>query len=229
MYRTHDEPNLIPERFLQFLQIISNQIVLSTFPTGWGQPEIEKTEMKSEKEWFSVLVFRIFLSYMVLFICLFLLPWRLAIAFCLALAIISVLMNICKCCVKKNASDTKTGTKNRTRTGTRNRTGPGNGTTGNFDEFILYDSNGRSVLERSNLPSSTHIRTNNYAIPTISRPILDDLFQPSNSVGANAPSAPPLEGPLFLPSYDEVINQPNYEDEEEPPPTYDEVVLKIDI
>lgn len=51
--------------------------------------------------------------------------------------------------------------------------------------------------------------------------------EPSNSVVANAPSASPLEWPLSLPSYNEVINQPNYEIEEEPPPTYDEIVLKI--
>ena len=51
--------------------------------------------------------------------------------------------------------------------------------------------------------------------------------EPSNSVVANAPSAPPLERPLSLPSYDQVINQSNYEIEEEPPPTYDEIILKI--
>ena len=174
----------------------------------------------------------------------------------------------------RTGTGNRTGTENRAgtgnRTGTRNRTG--NGTIGNFDEFVLYDSNRRSVLERSNLPSSTHTSTSNYAVPTISRlevppswylysrPTLDNLSlqgqtslqrasldlesrvadsnrlpiylsdtlsEPTNSVGANVPSAPPLEGPLFLPSYDEVINQSNYEIEEEPPPTYDEVVLKI--
>ena len=109
------------------------------------------------------------------------------------------------------------------------------------------------MLESSNLPSSTHTSTNNYAIPTISRPTLDNLSlqrqkslpwgfesrvadsnrlstylsEPSSSVGDNVTSAPPLEGSLFLPSYDEVINQTNYEIEEEPPPTYDEVILKI--
>ena len=51
------------------------------------------------------------------------------------------------------------------------------------------------------------------------------FYEPSNSVGANTPSAaPPLERPLSLPSYDQVINQQNYEIEEEPPPTYDKIV-----
>jgi hypothetical protein len=53
--------------------------------------------------------------------------------------------------------------------------------------------------------------------------------EPSNSVGANTPSAPPLERPLSLPSYDEAINQPNCKIEEEPPPTYDEIILKINM
>ena len=105
------------------------------------------------------------------------------------------------------------------------------------------------------ISSYAHVRTRN-EISTISRPTFDNfslqrqtflqrpswdfesrvaesnrlpisLSEPSNSVGANVPSAPPLEGPLSLPSYDEVINQSNYEIEEEPPPTYDEVILKI--
>jgi hypothetical protein len=117
-----------------------------------------------------------------------------------------------------------------------------------------------SVVERPYLSNSTHTRTNNCAIPTVSRPVLEDFslqrqtslqrpcwdfesrpadsnrfpislsvpfYEPSNSVGANTPSAPPLERPLFLPSYDQVINQSNYEIEEEPPPTYDEIILKI--
>merc|ERR1712008_451753 len=146
---------------------------------------------------------------------------------------------------KKKALDTQTGTRNENRNETR--TGTGNGTTKNLDEFIFYDSNRGSVLETSNLPSSNHFNMNNYAVPTISRPTLDylsslrwdfesrvsdsnrlpiylsdTLSEPSNYVGANVPSAPPLEGSLFLPSYDEVINQSNYEIEEESPPTYDE-------
>ena len=51
------------------------------------------------------------------------------------------------------------------------------------------------------------------------------FYEPSNSAGANTPSAaPPLERPLSLPSYDQVINQQNYEIEEEPPPIYDKIV-----
>ena len=235
MYRTHAEPNWRT--------------------TGWGQPEIEKTEMKSKQDWFCLLVVFLTLSALSALVIfgIFHLPLEFGLLF-LAFATISVLMNICnivcKCCVKKKALDTQTGTRNETRTRTRNRIG--NGTTGNLNEFILYDSNRGSILETSNLPISNHFSTNNYAIPTISRPTLDylsslrwdfesrvadsnrlpiylsdTLSEPSNSVGANDPSAPPLEGSLFLPSYDEVINQSNYEIEEEPPPTYDEVVLKI--
>ena len=58
-------------------------------------------------------------------------------------------------------------------------------------------------------------------------PLSVPFYEPSSSVGANTPSTPPLERPLSLPSYDQVINQSNYEIEEEPPPTYDEVILKI--
>ena len=108
------------------------------------------------------------------------------------------------------------------------------------------------------ISSYAHARTRN-EISTISRPVFDNislqrqtslqrpsldfesrvaesnrlpisLSEPSNSVGANAPSAPlPSRGALSLPSYDQVINQPNYEIEEEPPPTYDEIVLKINM
>ena len=211
MYRTHAEPNWRT--------------------TGWGQPEIEKTEMKSKQDWFCLLVVFLTLSALSALVIfgIFHLPLEFGLLF-LAFATISVLMNICniicKCCVKKKALDTQTGTRNETRTRTRNRIG--NGTTGNLNEFILYDSNRGSVLETSNLPSPNHFSTYNYTIPTISSIYLSDtLSEPSNSVGANVPSAPPLEGSLFLPSYDEVINQSNYEIEEEPPPTYDEVVLKI--
>ena len=51
--------------------------------------------------------------------------------------------------------------------------------------------------------------------------------EPSNSVVANVPSAHHIEWPLSLPSYEEAINQPNYEIEEEQPPTYDKIVSKI--
>ena len=108
------------------------------------------------------------------------------------------------------------------------------------------------------ISSYAHARTSN-DISTISRPIFDNLSlqrhtslqspswdfesrvaesnrlpislsEPSNSEGANASSAPlPFKGALSLPSYDQVINQPNYEIEEEPPPTYDEIVLKINM
>ena len=236
MYRTHDEPNWRA--------------------SGWGQPEVEITEMKSKQKWFCLLVVLSILSTLsaVLIYGIFHLPLVLRIMF-FAFAIISVLMHcIDKCCSKKNALDTQTETRNGIRTGT------GNGITGDLDEFMFYDSRWRAAFERPNLSSSTHTRTNKYAIPTISRPTLDDLSlqrqpslqrasldfesrvvdsyrlpiylsdtlsEPTNSVGTNVPSAPPLEGPLFLPSYDEVINQSNYEIEEEPPPTYDEVVLKI--
>ena len=213
-----------------------------------------------------------FWSFFTAIIVIYHFPLELMLLF-LAFAVIRVLTYCTeKCCVKKNALDTQTGTRNGTRTGTGNRTETGNGTTGNIEEFVLYDSNRSSMLERSNLPSSTHTSTNNYAVPTISRlevppswylysrPTLDNLSlqgqtslqrasldlesrvadtnrlpiylsdtlsEPTNSVGANVPSAPPLEEALSLPSYNEVINQSNYEVEEEPPPTYDEVILKI--
>ena len=57
----------------------------------------------------------------------------------------------------------------------------GNRTITSFDEFHNYDSNMLSVVdmgsvvERSNSSSSTHTRTNNCAIPTISRPVLVDF------------------------------------------------------
>ena len=166
----------------------------------------------------------------------------------------------------RTGNRTRTGTGNRTgtRTGTGNRAGirngTGNGITGDLDEFMFYDSRWRAAFERPNSSSSTHTRTNNYAIPTISRTALDDFSlqrqiplhrpcwnfesrvaesdrlpislsdpfsEPSNSVLANAPSAPPMEWPLSLPSYEEVIKQSNYEIEVEPPPTYDEIILKI--
>ena len=53
--------------------------------------------------------------------------------------------------------------------------------------------------------------------------------EPSNFVVAIAPSAPPIEWPLSLPSYEEAINQKNYKIEEESPPKYDEIVLKINM
>ena len=143
-------------------------------------------------------------------------------------------------------------------TGTRS----GNSTITSFD-ILGHDLNMLgSVVERPYLSSSTHARTNNCAIPTISRPVLEDFSlqrqtslhrprwdfesrvaerdilpislsvpfsEPSNSVVANAPSAPPIEVPLSLPSYEEAINQPNCEIEEEPPPTYDKIVLNINI
>ena len=123
MYKTHDEPNWRA--------------------TIWGQPEVEKTEMKSKQEWFCLLVYVVLslsaLSALVIY-GIFHSPFEFRLLF-LALAIISLLMNICKCYVKKNALDTQTGTRNGTKTGTGNgtRNGTGNGTTGNFDEFTLYD------------------------------------------------------------------------------------------
>ena len=109
----------------------------------------------------------------------------------------------------------------------------------NFDEFnspvssmlltpratIPSNSNRNSLFERPSnlstqflnetqhnliLSSYVHIRTNNVIIPTISSPTFDNFS---------------------LPSYDQVlINQQNYEIEEETaPPTYDEIVLKINM
>ena len=111
--------------------------------TGWGQPEIGKTETKSKQGWFCLLVVLSLSALSALVIYgIFHLPLEFRLLF-LAFAIISVLINICKCCVKKNALDTQTGTRNGTRTGTGNRPGTrnrtGNETTGNSDEFILYD------------------------------------------------------------------------------------------
>ena len=122
MHRTHAEPNWRA--------------------TGWGQPEIGKTETKSKQGWFCLLVVLSLSALSALVIYgIFHLPLEFRL---LALAIISVLMFcIEKCCVKKNALDTQTGTRNGTRTGTGNRTGTRNrtrnGTTGNSEEFILYD------------------------------------------------------------------------------------------
>ena len=148
------------------------------------------------------------------------------------------------------------------RFGTGTGTRSGNSTITSFD-ILGHDLNMLgSVVERPYLSNSTHTRTNNCEIPTISRPVLEDFSlhrqrslhrprwdfesrvaerdrlpislsipfsEPSNSAVANAPSGPPIEWPLSLPSYEEAINQPNYEIEEEPPPTYDKIVLKINI
>ena len=37
-----------------------------------------------------------------------------------------------------------------------------------------------------------------------------------------------LQRQTSLPSYDNVISQTNYKIDESPPPTYDEIILKID-
>ena len=117
MCRTHDEPNWRA--------------------SGGGQPEIEKTEMKSKQRWFCLLVVFSTLSTLAALVIygIFHLPLVLRIMF-FAFAIISVLMHcIDKCCPKKNALDTQTETRNGIRTGT------GNGITGDLDEFMFYDSN----------------------------------------------------------------------------------------
>jgi hypothetical protein len=177
-------------------------------------------------------------------------PWE----FRLSIWLISVLCVSC-CCVKKYATPTIMNRLTRIENITVNRIQPGFGT-GTRNRTVGIQQLG-SVVERFNLSSSTHTRTNIYEIPTISRPFLEDFSlqrltslqgpcwdvesrvaesnrlpislsvpfsEPSNSVVANAPSAAPIEWPLSLPSYDDVINQPNYKIEEEPPPTYDEIV-----
>ena len=133
-------------------------------------------------------------------------PWE----FRLTIWIISVLC--CSyCCVSQNITGIQT--RNRTITSS--------------DDFDTYDLNMLgSVVERPYSSSSTHTRINNCAIPTISRPVLEDFslqrqtslhgprldFEsrearlpisisfpfsgPSNFVGANTPSTPPLERPL---------------------------------
>ena len=169
-------------------------------------------------------------------------PWE----FRLTIWIISVLCCSC-CCFLQNITGIRT--RNRTIT--------------SFDNFHSHDLNMLgSVVERPFSSSSTHTRTNNCAISTVSRPVLEDFslqrqtflyrprsefessvaesdrlsislsvpfYEPSNFVVANAPSGPPIEWPLSLPSYEEAINQPIYEIEEEPPPTYDKIVLNINI
>jgi hypothetical protein len=146
------------------------------------------------------------------------------------------------------------------RFGTGTGTRSGNSTITSFD-ILGHDLNMLgSVVERPYSSSSTHTRTNNCAISTVSKPDLEDFSlqrqtflyrprsefessvaesdrlpislsvpfsEPSNFVVANAPSGPPIEWPLSLPSYEEVIKQSNYEIEVEPPPTYDEIILKI--
>ena len=233
---------------------------------GYGQPKIEKTEMKPKQDWFCLLVVLFLLSALSALVIYSSFYWPLEFRF-LFLFFNPLSCLLFKCCVKKYAPDTETKTETRSINGeiTGIRTRTGNGTTGNrairnCDEFKFYDSRWRAAFERPNLSSSTHTRTNNCAIPTISRTALDDFslqrqtplhrprwnfesrvadsnrfpislsvpfYEPSSSVGANTPSTPPLERPLSLPSYDQVINQSNYEIEEEPPPTYDEIILKI--
>ena len=235
---------------------------------GYGQPKIEKTEMKPKQDWFCLLVvlYLFLLSALYALVIYSIFYWPLEFRF-LFLFLILLSCLLFKCCVKKYALDTETKTETRSINGeiTGIRTRTGNGTTGNrtirnCDEFKFYDSRWRAEFERPNLSSSTHTRTNNYAIPTISRTAFDDFSlqrqiplhrpcwnfesrvaesdrlpislsdpfsEPSNSALANAPSAPPMEWPLSLPSYEEVIKQSNYEIEVEPPPTYDEIILKI--
>ena len=156
--------------------------------------------------------------------------------------------------------NSRTGNRTQFRFGTGTRTG--NSTITSFD-ILGHDLNMLgSVVERPYSSSSTHTRTNNCAISTVSRPVLEDFSlqrqtflcrtrsefessvaeserlpislsvpfsEPSHSAVANAPSGPPIEWPVPLPSYNEVIDQPNYEIEEEPPPTYDEIILKINM
>ena len=182
-------------------------------------------------------------------------PWEFRLS---TIWIISVLCCSC-CCVLQNITGIRNSrTGNRTQpgfgTGTRNRSV---GTITAFDDFHSYDLNMLgSVVERPYLSSFTHTRTNNCEIPNISRPVLEDFSlhrprwdfesrvaesdrlpislsvpfsEPSNSVVANAPSAPPYRVASVFTSYEEAINQPNYEIEEEPPPTYDKIVLNINI
>ena len=182
------------------------------------------------KEWFCCLLLFLAISLMIALFALVLygiishlpIPWE----FRLTIWIISVLCCSC-CCFLQNI----TGIQTRNRTITC------------FDNFDTNDLNMLgSVVERPYLSNSTHTRTNNCEIPTISRPVLEDFSlqrqtflyrprsefessvaesdrlpislsvpfsEPSNSVVANAPSAPPIEVSLSLPSYEEAINQPN--------------------
>ena len=119
MYGTHAEPNWRA--------------------TESGQPEVEKTDVINSCYMFFFWSF----STALIIYGIYHLPLEFMLPF-LAFAIIGVLMYfIEKCCVKVFALDTQTGTRNGSRTGTGNRPGTrnrtGNGTTGNSDEFILYD------------------------------------------------------------------------------------------
>ena len=90
--------------------------------------------------------------------------------FRLSISIILILCCYCCCCGSPCRSRNKTVV-----------TQSGNRTITRFDEFHNYDSNMLSVVdmgsvvERSNSSSSTHVRTNNCEIPTISRPVLVDF------------------------------------------------------
>ena len=90
--------------------------------------------------------------------------------FRLSISIILILCCYCCCCGSPCRSRNKTVV-----------TQSGNRTITRFDEFNNYDSNMLSVVdmgsvvERSNSSSSTHVRTNNCEIPTISRPVLVDF------------------------------------------------------
>ena len=120
----------------------------------------------------------------------------------------------------------------------------GNRTITSFDEFHNYDSNMLSVVdmgsvvERSNSSSSTHTRTNNCAIPTISRPVLVDfslhrqtslhrpcwIFESRVSESDRLPIS--FSVPFSEPSDSVVANSPSASPIERPPslPSYEEVI-----
>ena len=85
---------------------------------------------------------------------------------------ISIILILCYCCCCRSLCRSRKKTV---------VTQSGNRTITRFDEFHNYDSNMLSVVdmgsvvERSNSSSSTHVRTNNCEIPTISRPVLVDF------------------------------------------------------
>ena len=85
---------------------------------------------------------------------------------------ISIILILCYCCCCRSLCRSRNKTV---------VTQSGNRTITRFDEFNNYDSNMLSVVdmgsvvERSNSSSSTHVRTNNCEIPTISRPVLVDF------------------------------------------------------
>ena len=137
--------------------------------------------MKPKQDWFCLLVVLFLLSALCALVIYSSFYWPVEFRF-LFLFFNPLSCLLFKCCVKKYAPDTETKTETRSINGEIKgiRTRTGNGTTGNrtirnCDEFKFYDSRWRAEFERPNLSSSTHTRTNNCAIPTISRPVLVDF------------------------------------------------------